>query len=212
MPYHTGSPQIRNPENVKWWLRPDANRNFSKQETQPTRKGELKRYLAGTCACRSCRLTLGFEIQSWAFVPRANIFFHLRSQQANLPSPELDTTNDAYDITPLDFEALPAGILTSYVSSPGVRRDFCSRCGATVFWRDRWRPELLDVGVGLLDAEEGARAETWLDWWTERVSFAEDVGNGRTGKVADYARCLISGLETGLRRRGGREEHAEETT
>ena len=57
----------------------------------------------------------------------------------------------------------------------------------------------MDVSVGLLNADEGATAETWLDWWTERVSFAEDAGNGRTGEMASNARCLIDNLETGLR-------------
>ncbi|KAI0520992.1 hypothetical protein F5B22DRAFT_33439 [Xylaria bambusicola] len=211
VPYHTGSPEIRNPKDIKWWLRPDISLNSAELESQSARNGKLRRYLAGTCACRSCRLTLGFEIQSWAFIPRANIFFHIRKEQANLPGPQSGTSKDAYGIVPLDFDSLPAGILRSYVSSPGVRRDFCSRCGATVFWRDRWRPELLDVSAGLLDAEEGTRAETWLDWWTARVSFSEDAGNGRTGEMADHASCLINGLETGLRGWGLWEERAEET-
>jgi hypothetical protein len=120
-------------------------------------------------------------------VPRANVFFNVHDHQT--PTSTI----------PLDFATLPPGILTSYESTQGVRREFCVRCGATVFWRDRWRPELLDVSVGLLDADEGARAETWLDWWTGRVSFAEDAGNERTGETARRAKCLIDGLEEGLR-------------
>jgi hypothetical protein len=58
----------------------------------------------------------------------------------------------------------------------------------------------MDVSVGLLDADEGARAETWLDWWTGRVSFAEDAGLGRTGETARRAICLIDSLEEGLKR------------
>ncbi|KAI1131018.1 hypothetical protein F5Y10DRAFT_94427 [Nemania abortiva] len=172
VPYHTGSPQVRNPDDDKWWLRPGS------------------KYLAGTCACRSCRLTSGFEIQTWAFVPRANIFFHI------------NRASEETTIVPLDFATLPPNILTSYESSEGVRREFCSHCGATVFWRDRWRPELIDVSVGLLNADEGARAETWLDWWTGRVSFAEDAGLSRTGETARRAIYLINGLEDGLKRWG----------
>ncbi|KAI0419116.1 hypothetical protein F5X98DRAFT_336318 [Xylaria grammica] len=203
VPYSTGSPQIQNPEDTKWWLRPSLN-DHSEEFGAPSQTGmdDLKRYLAGTCACRSCRLTSGFEIQTWAFIPRANIFFHIRNDHTGLPKSEFEAPN----IVPLDFATLPAHILTSYESSKGVRREFCSRCGATIFWRDRWRPELLDVSVGLLDAGEGARAESWLDWWTGRVSFAEDAGNSRTGETARGAKCLIDSLEEGLRKSGEREK------
>lgn len=51
--------------------------------------------------------------------------------------------------------------------------------------------QLLDVAVGLLAAPEGARAESWLEWRTERVSFPEDT--------VGRARSLIEGLENGLR-------------
>lgn len=206
VPYHSGSPQIQNPEDNKWWLRPDLGLDSRDNEVLSEERDELRRYLAGTCACRSCRLISGFEIQTWAFVPRANIFFHVRDKNrgpvASEPQTQrsLNEAGDKTEIIPLDFATLPSNILTSYESSPGVRREFCSRCGATVFWRDRWRPELMDVSVGLLDAYEGARAETWLDWWTERVSFAEDARRDRTGETARRAECLISSLEEGLRR------------
>lgn len=51
------------------------------------------------------------------------------------------------------------------------------------------RPSLVDVAVGLLDAESGARAEEVLAWWPGRVSFREYALN----------RGLITGLEEGLR-------------
>ncbi|KAH8158959.1 hypothetical protein CIB48_g9288 [Xylaria polymorpha] len=206
VPYHAGSPQIQNPDDNKWWLRPELSRHPRKAETLLAEEVQLKRYLAGTCACRSCRLTSGFEIQTWAFIPRANIFFHIHESHKNSSTSgswtplSLKESNEAADIVPLDFAALPPSILTSYESSQGVRREFCSHCGATVFWRDRWRPELVDVSVGLLDAAEGSRAETWLDWWTGRVSFAEDAGNGRTGETARRANSLIGSLEDGMRR------------
>ncbi|WYZ38003.1 hypothetical protein EsH8_II_001509 [Colletotrichum jinshuiense] len=161
---------MKNPDSIKWWIRADGTK-----------------YLAGTCACRSCRLISGFEIQTWAFVPRCNIFFHV-------PGP-----NGEQKTMPLDFTALPAGILKTHESSPGVLREFCGKCGATVFWHDIWRPDVIDVSVGLLRAEEGARAETWLDWWTERCSFEEEAERGRTGEPARIARKLIDGLERGLR-------------
>jgi hypothetical protein len=155
-----------NPEKDKWWV-----------------QGDGKKYMAGTCACRSCRLSTGFEIQTWAFVPRTNIFFH---------------TNEDI-IMPLDFEGLSEGILTMYSSRPGVFREFCGGCGATVFWHDTSRPGIIDVSVGLLMAEEGARAESWLSWWSERVSFEEDAEVGRKGFPARMARSLVTALEKGLK-------------
>jgi hypothetical protein len=173
IPYHTQDPQIPNPGNEVWWLRDND-----------------KKYLAGTCACRSCRLTSGFEIQTWAFVPRSNIYFHISQLHDG-------STTEKTQYFPLDFLALPSGILQSYESSPGVVREFCGTCGATVFWHDKWRPDLVDVSVGLFDASEGSRAENWLEWWTERVSFAEDA---KMNSVVESQKSfdLIPRLERGL--------------
>ncbi|KAH0831576.1 hypothetical protein FOPE_02910 [Fonsecaea pedrosoi] len=142
------SPISRNREDVKWWLRANGSK-----------------YLAGTCACRSCRLASGSPIQAWAFIPRANIF--------------------QLDGRPPD---LSMGTLKEIESSKGCFRDFCCRCGATVFWNCLERPDLVDVSVGLLRAPEGARVTSLLDWWTERVSFKE--------KALDT--MLIERLEKGL--------------
>ena len=136
------------------------------------------KYRAGTCACRSCRLSSGFEIQTWAFIPRANILLTLD-----------DETTE-----PLDFDTIPHGVLHGYSSSEGVTRNFCGTCGATVFWHRDDRPELIDVSVGLLRATEGARAPSWLCWWKKRVSFAEEVGLERWGDVEERARGLVESL------------------
>ena len=72
----------------------------------------------------------------------------------------------------MDFEG---GTLTHYESSPGVLREFCRVCGGTAFWHCTDRPELIDVSVGLLRATEGSRAESWLQWHKQRVSFKEDA-------------------------------------
>lgn len=135
-----------------WWLRENGTK-----------------YLGGTCACNECRLASGFDIQAWAFVPKANM--------------------KQLDGKPLDFNA---GTLKRYDSSEGVYREFCSKCGATVFWHSDSRPDLIDVSVGLLDAEEGPRAESWLGWRTERVSFEEEAQN----------KDLISKLGAGLKQWG----------
>ncbi|KAJ4388897.1 hypothetical protein N0V93_006358 [Gnomoniopsis smithogilvyi] len=185
--------RVAKQEDEKWWLRP-PRRGISLPRSQAEDQSTPARYLAGNCACRSCRMTSGFEIQSWAFVPRSNIFFHI-------PRPATDQTDlaTAKAAVSLDFNTLPTGILQSYSSSPGVARDFCAKCGATVFWREQQNAEVVDISVGLFDALEGARAENWLEWWTERVSFSEEAGTGRHGEVAARAEGLIESLKRGMK-------------
>lgn len=77
-----------------------------------------------------------------------------------------------------------------------------AQCGATVLWRDDQGAEVVDVSPGLFDAVEGARAESWLEWWTCRVSFAEEArtgGGGGTGDVAARAEGLVESLGRGMK-------------
>lgn len=150
IPYHSQSPQTDS--NSTWWLRANGTK-----------------YLAGTCACNSCRLSSGADIQAWAFVPKSNI--------RQLDGKELDYS---------------MGTLKRYQHSKRAYRDFCGTCGATVFWHCDERPGIVDVSVGLLDAEEGARAEDWLEWATERVSFEECALN----------KTLVSSVSRGLKKWG----------
>ena len=135
-PYDRGS--LENSKDVKWWLRDNGTR-----------------YLAGLCACNSCRRGSGFDIQSWAFIPRANMTM--------------------VDGSPFEFESMES--LQRYEISEGNYREFCSVCAATCFWHCDERPKLIDVSVGLMHAASGARAEEWLDWETGRVSFKEKALN-----------------------------------
>lgn len=122
-----------NPEDTKWWICDD-------------------KWLAGTCACKSCRLGLGFPIQAWAFVSLRNIV---------LANGHRFTYN--------------TGTLKSYESSKGALREFCRNCGATVFWHNGERPGVVDVSVGLLRNSDGALTRSWLNWHTQRVSFEEEA-------------------------------------
>ena len=69
---------------------------------------------------------------------------------------------------------LPA--LTKYNTSPDVFRYFCNRCGATIFYLKDGR-DTIDVGVGLLLANSGARAEEWLIWekYENCVAYQQDA-------------------------------------
>lgn len=140
-----------NPDST-WWLRANGTK-----------------YLAGTCACNSCRLSSGADIQAWAFVPKSNIR-------------QLDGNELEYSM----------GTLKRYQHSKRAYREFCGTCGATVFWHCDERPGVVDVSVGLLDSEEGARAEDWLEWATDRVSFEECAQN----------KTFVSSVGQGLRKWG----------
>ncbi|KAL8681392.1 MAG: hypothetical protein Q9186_002467 [Xanthomendoza sp. 1 TL-2023] len=140
------------PRDATWWLRANGSK-----------------YMAGICACNSCRLAAGYDTQAWAFIPKSNIR-------------QVDGKEMEYSM----------GTLKRYVHSEGHYREFCSRCGATVFWHDEERPKVVDVSAGLLDAEEGARAEGWVEWRTERVGFEECAQN----------KSFVSKLSEGLRKWG----------
>ncbi|KAG6997508.1 hypothetical protein G7Y79_00040g076730 [Physcia stellaris] len=153
VPFQSGP--SKNEKNSKWWLRANGTR-----------------YFAGTCACRSCRLASGNDIQTWAFIPKDN----MRQMNGD----------------PLEYDM---GTLNQYGSSKGVYRNFCSMCGATVFWHNDERPYLIDVSAGLLEAESGARAEELLEWATARVSFQEEAQN----------KALIEMLREGLAKQAQKE-------
>lgn len=170
VPYNSGSDASANPSNVAWWLRDGGTR-----------------FLAGTCACHSCRRSSGFHITFWAFVPTANIYLDAGLKQG-YPEYGADHQNDYW------------GTMKAYNSSEGVMRTFCGRCGATIFWdggAKKGRDGLIDIAVGLLDAESGAKAEELLKWWTSRVSFEEFAMN------KSLIKALGEGLEDWERRRQG---------
>ena len=157
-------PDRSNAANAPWW--------------QP---GGGARYLAGHCACASCRLIAGHDVAQWAFVPTAAIA---------LPGG-----------APFPADERAWGSMRAYRSSEGITRRFCGVCGASLFWDGEERPQLVDVAVGVLDAESGARAEEWLVWWTGRVSYAEEALN----------RVLVESLERGLKEWAKRERAETET-
>jgi hypothetical protein len=164
-PYHnTPSSQTSNPQSQTWWLQNGGTR-----------------YLAGLCTCTSCRRISGFDITAWAFVPSTSIFLD-----------EACTIPFRFRAFPTTADSQEQTTLRAYESSKNVLRSFCGTCGANVFWDGRaeeGKERVVDVAVGLLDAESGVRAEEMLAWWTGRVSFCEEAVNAG----------LVNGLEDGLR-------------
>lgn len=137
------------------------------------------RFLAFHCVCRSCRLTSGSHIISWTTVP---------------PQYILDATTSSPIILDRQ-EGRPTG-LVQYESTPGIYREACGTCGASVlFWTKKEGKDWVDVNVGLIDEEvDGARAERWLSWDKE-VGFKD-------GAVVPG---LAEGLERGVQ--ASQQEH-----
>jgi len=123
------------------------------------------RFLAGFCACGDCRFASGSIFNPFLFTMRKNIIDDKTGQPIVLGHEE-----GAKDAAKAD-----AGGRQHYESSPGVSRDFCGTCGASLFYykAGRFGGELIDIYVGLLDEnQDGRRAERWLRWWPA-VSHAE---------------------------------------
>ena len=106
---------------------------------QPTaQRSKSSTYPANLCACSSCRRTSGFELSSWATVPKGAL------------------------------RILSSSTMIWYESSGDVRRSFCDRCGATAFWRSEKKdPGNYDIATGLFEAKSGAAAEDWFEWEAE---------------------------------------------
>ncbi|EDR08241.1 uncharacterized protein LACBIDRAFT_297708 [Laccaria bicolor S238N-H82] len=153
--------KLRNPTDDKWWLR---------ESTVP---GEPAKYLGAHCVCHYCRLAGGCDIQSIAFVSRANMH-------------EIGT-NEVVDY--FHEENRQPG-LKQYQSSPGRYREYCGTCGAFVVWWHAGRPDVVDISTGLLDQkEDGVRAEHWIEWFKNRVAFQEKAVN------VSIAKGLVDGLK-----------------
>ncbi|KIM46803.1 hypothetical protein M413DRAFT_63847 [Hebeloma cylindrosporum] len=169
---------IRNRKDEKWWLSPsmraDESGNLVSMETgERVVPGAHTKYLAGHCVCPNCRLGSGFEVQSWSFVSRANVF-----------------EKGATEPLELMHEPDRPACLKQYLSSPGKYREFCGTCGATCFWWHVGRPDVIDVSVGLIDErDDGVRAEDWLRWYKKRVAFIEKAKLSR-----EVARGLVEGM------------------
>lgn len=117
--------------------------------------------------CRSCRLSAGQPILTWAFVSEDKVL-------------HVDGSKRKQDLF---------GTLRRYESSPGTFRDFCHTCGASVFYYTEDRPGLTDVSVGVLRSPDGSLAKSWLSWWTGHVNQSDNALD------KDLAKRFMAGLE-----------------
>ena len=62
-----------------------------------------------------------------------------------------------------------------YESSDHAHRDFCPSCGASILWSSTKEPDTIDIAAGILRAEDGALARSWLKWRTESISCRQEA-------------------------------------
>ncbi|KAL4974597.1 Mss4-like protein [Aspergillus desertorum] len=127
------------------------------------------KWLALVDVCRDCRLVTGAHTLAWLFVAKDHV------------APPLP-------------ENLLTGTSKCYESSNGVYRTFCGTCGATVFYSEASRPDILDVSTGILHASDGVMLGSWAWWRTVRLGYPDD---GRS-----YDRAFTDSLAEGLQEWG----------
>jgi hypothetical protein len=135
-------------------------------------KEELPRFIdpktyksaAGFDVCDSCRLQSGIDIFHWTFTGLADVATPHEGGEDRFPKSvaKLKAAVDAQDAA--------IGTLAYYQSSPDVQRYFCKVCSAVCFYacddyaHNDGKNDFMDVAVGVLDAQDGARAEGFLSW------------------------------------------------
>ncbi|KAF8882518.1 Mss4-like protein [Gymnopilus junonius] len=144
---------------MNWWA-------VAKKADEAT---SLPKFMCGHCLCNSCRLTSGTIINSWVILPAVNVL-------------------NSYTGNPVTYSPGSSGRIAGlqlYESSPGVFREACGTCGATIFlWYTKkghypmpidGEPVVVCVSAGLIDQEDGGtRAEQWCHWH-EEVIHPEDA-------------------------------------
>ncbi|PPQ99675.1 hypothetical protein CVT24_009747 [Panaeolus cyanescens] len=174
-------------DEAKWWLVPGAD------DAQYEKGHKPPRFIAGHCFCTSCRLSTGSTVQSWVIVPRAHVFDY------HSPDPEVPVTLSKSSPTRVKH-------LTQYSATPHTYREFCSTCGATVFWWTKSKEKVhlpqdesseeavvIDLSAGLMDEEQGgALAEDWVSWYDQIMYEAEAVDKEGAGAVKEGSKLAAA--------------------
>ncbi|KAK0118504.1 hypothetical protein ONS95_007396 [Cadophora gregata] len=174
--------------------------------TDPT-TGEVSRYPQSFLDhCNRCRRVSGSIIPAWITVPQEWVTW----TQICIPDNKIEnTTAELVHVPEQDDKNEKNGNstgklpVTNYISSPGVRRSFCSICGTNLAFvnleRDMGgegrRVATVDIVLGSLEREslevEGMwpeRHEYWdsgVEWIKRLVTEGDEVlgGAGESGKV-----------------------------
>ncbi|KAG4443005.1 hypothetical protein IFR05_001536 [Cadophora sp. M221] len=144
--------------------------------------------------CNKCRRVSGAIVQAWLTVPQDWVEW---TQTQNSGETVPSSTRDLIQIQK-GVESTSIAV-ANYVSSPGIVRSFCGRCGTNLSFVNRERDmggdgkvATVDIVLGSLDEEsfnvEGVRPDRHLYWdsgveWVKRLVTEGDGGLGEGGKV-----------------------------
>ena len=144
---------------VKFHVRPPHPDRNKIQDLGEWLRVDGTKYVGLNCACRYCRLALGFPVAANTYVMPENIVIR---DSDSTEKPVFDYTSRDEQISDHTMSgaslqaALPA--LKFDFSSDGIRRSFCGTCGASVFFERKSRPQVVNIIFGILRAESGAMA------------------------------------------------------
>jgi len=142
--------------------------------------------LGGFDACDSCRLSSGTDVFNWTFCLMQHLSF---PTSGNDPFPQSTIELKKVVAAPGSDRDSRWGTLTFYESSLDVQRYFCGRCSATVFYAADDRPEMVDLAIGLLWSQNGARAEELVSWdFGGKMVWRQDA-------VGGWRECFIERIE-----------------
>lgn len=144
------------------------------EEHSTKEPAELPRYVdpisrkpvAGMDACNSCRTSFGVDFFNWTFSSLRHVGYSAQGYKPDDSPSFPPTLEDLYAVVEAEGNQRDPrlGTLSVYRSSDGVKRYFCSRCSACVFYAADKRQDVVNIAMGLLDSPEGARAEGTFLW------------------------------------------------
>ncbi|KAJ4396205.1 hypothetical protein N0V93_000424 [Gnomoniopsis smithogilvyi] len=142
--------------------------NTSKEPTEVSQYIDpiSRKPVAGLDACNSCRTSFGVDFFNWTFVSLRHVGFPAQGSKLQ-GSPSFPTTLEDLHAAVIaeEHQRDPRlGTLSVYKSSDGVKRYFCSRCSACVFYAADRRHDVVNIAVGLFHSPGGARAEETFFW------------------------------------------------
>jgi hypothetical protein len=150
---HRGDYTGKKEDELPWFIDPRTHKN-----------------LVGFCACDSCRQWSGIDLFNFVFSEIKYVSF----PSSDTSSPTQGFPTSTSELRSLVDKKDPRfGTLTYFASSEDVQRYFCSSCSASIFYAVDDRPDTIEMGVGCLDASDGARAEGFLSW---RFGAIEQLG------------------------------------
>jgi hypothetical protein len=109
--------------------------------------------IEGGCFCGAVRYRI-------TGAPRVSAICHCHSCRRAAGAPTL-----AWLIVSVADFGITAGAPARYESSPGVTRQFCSRCGTQLTYEDAAKPGTIDITTASLDAPDAfpPTKEVWLE-------------------------------------------------